>query len=331
MRPAEALDIHTDLTVRLDDMRMCRWIQAWAARAKLRDPDVGVQISDQIQEASTFHVVADVNERIYELAKSYSDDTRTDIVQPPTEYGLLVFDEPLDPKHVGGYSQYFHMISWGRARVESRRTGEVELGYTITTWCDANRGADTATNMLRVNARTLREGTTDAQIESMTGGFFLSNVLVMLDFQQCGPLVTRLSLDERDNATRNGFDPDQGGKVSLARLLMAAWQHMATPESEPEEGDERAHVQRTARKRAQRAGLSGDVSVIVMRRPSSSRPVLNPGSGRGLDHQVPVRGHWRNQACGAGRKERRRVWIEDHLRGPEGTPVVAKAKVYDVR
>lgn len=40
-----------------------------------------------------------------------------------------------------------------------------------------------------------------------------------------------------------------------------------------------------------------------------------------------VRGHWRNQAHGAGRLERRRIRIEPHWRGPEAG--LAMARVYD--
>ena len=37
-----------------------------------------------------------------------------------------------------------------------------------------------------------------------------------------------------------------------------------------------------------------------------------------LRHRFVVRGHWRNQACGAGRAERRRKWIEPFWKGPAG-------------
>jgi hypothetical protein len=45
-----------------------------------------------------------------------------------------------------------------------------------------------------------------------------------------------------------------------------------------------------------------------------------------------VRGHWRNQACGPGRTERRRTWIEPHYRGPEAGERLARAyRVEDER
>lgn len=40
-----------------------------------------------------------------------------------------------------------------------------------------------------------------------------------------------------------------------------------------------------------------------------------------------VSGHWRNQAYGAGRSERKRIFIEPHWRGPEYAPVTKKIHV----
>lgn len=45
------------------------------------------------------------------------------------------------------------------------------------------------------------------------------------------------------------------------------------------------------------------------------------------DHRWTVQGFWRNQACGPGRTERRRVWIADHENGPRGKPLREAAPV----
>lgn len=37
-----------------------------------------------------------------------------------------------------------------------------------------------------------------------------------------------------------------------------------------------------------------------------------------VEHRFIVRGHWRNQAVGPGRAERRKTWIAPHWKGPEG-------------
>lgn len=53
-------------------------------------------------------------------------------------------------------------------------------------------------------------------------------------------------------------------------------------------------------------------------------------AGNKLSYRVLVRGHWRNQACGQGRKARKQLWIKPHVRGTElPTPVVGHN--YEVR
>ena len=37
-----------------------------------------------------------------------------------------------------------------------------------------------------------------------------------------------------------------------------------------------------------------------------------------------VRGHWRQQACGEGRLERRRKWIQPFWKGPDGAAEVVE-------
>jgi len=46
-----------------------------------------------------------------------------------------------------------------------------------------------------------------------------------------------------------------------------------------------------------------------------------PGPKRKLKVTTLVSGHWRNQACGAGRKDHRLIWIQPFWRGPKGGPI----------
>lgn len=55
------------------------------------------------------------------------------------------------------------------------------------------------------------------------------------------------------------------------------------------------------------------------------------GDSEGSKGKVTVRtlvsGHWRNQPVGEGRKERKRIWIEPHWRGPEYAPITSRTHV----
>lgn len=51
-----------------------------------------------------------------------------------------------------------------------------------------------------------------------------------------------------------------------------------------------------------------------------------------LKNRTLVRGHWRNQACGEGRKERKLIPIAPHFRGPDlGAQIAATAHTYKVK
>lgn len=62
------------------------------------------------------------------------------------------------------------------------------------------------------------------------------------------------------------------------------------------------------------------------------RPRINPDASeaeaREYRHRWEVRGHWRLQACGPNRSERRRIWVEPHVKGPDGAPMLEHEKLY---
>lgn len=64
-----------------------------------------------------------------------------------------------------------------------------------------------------------------------------------------------------------------------------------------------------------------------------ARPFLESGDAPPKTFRIGkrfmVRGHFRNQVCGEGRKDRVRTWIKPHLKGPEEGE--AFARVYEVR
>jgi len=57
------------------------------------------------------------------------------------------------------------------------------------------------------------------------------------------------------------------------------------------------------------------------------RDYLSGKSSRTCKVRWVVRGHWRNQACGKGRQERRPTWIEPYWKGPEGAPTILREAV----
>lgn len=86
---------------------------------------------------------------------------------------------------------------------------------------------------------------------------------------------------------------------------------------------------RAARKRQQRAGIDPAATRVIRLR-GSSPTQGDTVSGNTYRHRWLVRGHWRSQPYGPGRKYRRPVFIAPHVKGPEGAPLLTGEKVYAV-
>lgn len=82
---------------------------------------------------------------------------------------------------------------------------------------------------------------------------------------------------------------------------------------------------RPARRRAERAGIPPDVSVVDLRRPVGA--AVTGGSSRDWSHRWLVGGHWRNQWL-ASTKTHRLTWINPYVKGPTDKPFVPKERVY---
>ena len=71
-----------------------------------------------------------------------------------------------------------------------------------------------------------------------------------------------------------------------------------------------------------------DVTLVELRRRYAPRDHGDaPGAGRNYRHQWVVGGHWRNQAHGPGRADRKKIWIAPFTKGPDGAPMIATTKV----
>lgn len=114
---------------------------------------------------------------------------------------------------------------------------------------------------------------------------------------------------------------------TIATILTATWL-LAQQPTLTERG--RVHVDKATRRAYQRAGREDpEVTVVDLRRRyvPSDPDVEADESGRRFRHRWVVAGHWRDQPYGQGRQERRRIWIADHIKGPDGAPLMATTRV----
>lgn len=114
---------------------------------------------------------------------------------------------------------------------------------------------------------------------------------------------------------------------TVATTLAAAWHLMYQPKlaerrlADVERGIKRAYA------RAQRP--DPEVAVVDLRalyRPTDPdhEPQQEPGR---YSHRWVVTGHWRNQSYGPGNALRKRIWIPDYVKGPNGAPLLVPERV----
>lgn len=121
---------------------------------------------------------------------------------------------------------------------------------------------------------------------------------------------------------------------AVAQIVHTLWMRWCNPQHDDYTGEmflpeEAADSTRSTGKRA----TGRDVRVVVVGRKSDIVPgePVPVGPRSEPDHRWTVRGHWRNQPCGPGRRYRRRIWVPEHEAGPPDKPLRKSPTVLAVR
>jgi hypothetical protein len=104
-----------------------------------------------------------------------------------------------------------------------------------------------------------------------------------------------------------------------ARMLVSAWLLMGQPIA----GREHPRIDRPAAKRAVRAGLTSNLTVVTLRQPRHAPTGLSPS--REYHTRWIVRGHWRR--IPTPDQPGRVTWVHGYVKGPTGAPLVVRDRV----
>lgn len=125
----------------------------------------------------------------------------------------------------------------------------------------------------------------------------------------------------------------------LARFFAMAcvWFKQTVATTPPQLTQEQGHIERHARKRMMKEHKLTEpplVQVVALRKSArteaSSAPAERQDGAREYHCRWIVTGHPRRQVCGPGRKDRKLIWIEAHIAGPDDKPLRTREKVYAV-
>jgi hypothetical protein len=83
---------------------------------------------------------------------------------------------------------------------------------------------------------------------------------------------------------------------------------------------------------AKKAKIQRRVTVVELRRREYKTAAV-PGDKRPIewDHRWLVRGFWRWQTYGPQMSQKKRIWINSYVKGPEGRPLIIREQVYDLK
>lgn len=320
MKPAQLLDMQADLLERLDRRF---FVGGMEAALGLDPAQISASMIGIVKSAEAYRVTEDMSTLIQHAARGLDSSDTFDVDLPPTPTGIVRFERPLPLTEVRGHSMLAHWLTWGPAFMEitgpdGKSTQQRAL--LLTWWND----------MLEPDEVTLEaiKDLTSEQLDDLRVGFgrwMFVGAQIQAHGAPVGTAETQIPEQMMAELLAENVDHPTT-PTNLIRYAHAFWlmldQQVTVTAEEP--------MRDVVRKRAvRRSGIPGRVTVIDLRRGPSSR-----GSGESLvewSHRWVVRGHWRWQAVGKDRAERRRTWVNGHIKGPQGAPLIVSKKVYNVR
>lgn len=152
--------------------------------------------------------------------------------------------------------------------------------------------------------------------------------------EQLNPGLARLPLMSHPVGTWDLEEPVDhrlaNGAVSPMSVLGAAWLLSQQPTISERRQIPTATEQSAAPFDAE-DDANSSVTIIELRRlrqPDGAAAEGGSREGSRSDKRFWVSGHWRQQACGPGRKLRKPLWISPFIKGPESAPLADTTRVY---
>jgi hypothetical protein len=259
-----------------------------------------------IQVAEPFGWTANASRAVTAAAAKVPADASVTAANLPTQAAWWWFEEPLQ---VATTNENRNVRALLLAWVKS--SGRFGLGCSA--WCDP-APEDALSGFKCIPSQTL------FWPESMGLDQALATIRVsyMKEYGPGGPMAGQQSIGpERYMAATEKF----------IRFILAAtaWMGTVLPEA-------RVQVHRHLRKEAERYLGPQDprgVKVIQLRKMEHHGEHAE-GDGREYSHRWMVDGHFRQQPCGQGRADRKLIWIDSYIKGPDDKPFVDKQRAWVV-
>lgn len=215
-------------------------------------------------------------------------------VDAPAPIGIFAFEEPLPPIDTAALGG---LVLRGRKGMVEYHDPVAVDAMAWNSWSSPEEGEE---DMLAIHLMCRPERLPHPLIENQ-GRWFVPFAAI-----KCQPHI--------DFAEIEDLHPTA---VALGSYLSSAWNLMATPGV----AERRDTDTRTGQAATRQTPPSSRVSVIDLRPMRNVHAELDEKTGRKLTVRHVVRGHWRNQAYGQHRAQRKLTFIAPYIKGPEGAPL----------
>lgn len=350
MRPSQVVDLQAEMIDRTRDQRYRRYAAAFFFMDQYRKEHSGWQHNAyaarseqelrQISSAFAYrlHEVLPMTEaywvstemvRLVTFAnESIEDAARFESDTLPSPYGLVYLDEQLTFQELYGRKMSLRVLVWAPIVVNSQHKSTLFLGFT-----DAHDLDDITKELIALNRQVevtdlmheteLNDAELDRIVQQL-GRYQLSVMDVWVDGQRVGPKLVPVPEDRmNERADVNGEPATYPWSFNLLRWMVTYWTMM----NQTVVASSREPLERLTARRVRRYKIPEHVTVVQLRRRESNQKHVGETSVE-WQHRWMVRGHWRNQPYGEGRRDVRRIWIHPFVKGPADKPLVQTQKVY---
>jgi hypothetical protein len=234
----------------------------------------------------------------------------------PCDTGVLFLPEPIHHRRPTGTVAAVGALTWTRATAHSGEQFWLICSYSPLHDPDDPNAADVR--------RTLAAA---PHVRAELGPYLLNDFDYLPIARPVPAAPNTPHVDDADLGWQSAPDgryviADDGMRTQVATaILYAFWRIQAQPITIAA----KPPLDRAARRRATRASLVHDTRVVMLRRTS---PITEPSDGEAKWHyrvRFIVKGHWRRLHDKDGQPYR--IWINAHIKGPDGAPLLHGEKV----
>jgi hypothetical protein len=285
-------------------------------------------LANALRVAHTYRVSHDMSMLVEQAAKGLDDLSQFNRKWAPSGVGFVAFDRPLPVREVRGKVMLIHFLVWGP--VSTTNIGYGGTATLISTFNDRWRQADQVDEEMHAHYDEIRPGSYE-KVTRILGRWAACGNEPAFDGQRMGPALQIPSEEYVKRIEEEGETAHS--TTNVIRYVHALWMMMNQTVARVED----EHIDRKARRRAEKHRLPPKVTVIKLRRETGERK--EGQSDIEWQHRWMVKGHHRWQVCGPNHPFaeevapgvfRAWIWIDPYEKGPDGAPLIQSEKVYSL-